>query len=203
MSPEEYISKRIEEEKSFSTDVNSIFRMTEEEAIDYLMKGYDKNGDYINHASPNDRPVYFAAVYNSNMPQDDRTDEIRELERMFSRQNGVVGVVSTQVRNRGHDILQERPTKNILDLLDPSNLPCHVYVANMSVDDAMRRRGVGSQLLISVTQYCRALDGVDMIVLSVCKNNVGAVKLYESLGFKFFGQNEEFGSMFLDVSTHK
>jgi ribosomal protein S18 acetylase RimI-like enzyme len=197
MSPKEYISKRIKEENG-----NSVFYMTEEEAIDLLMKGYDKHGDLINHVSPNDRPVYFSAVYEPNVQQDDKSiDEIRELERMFSRQNGVMGIVSAQVKNRGNGNLKVIPPKNIHDLLDPSNLPSHVYLANMSVDDAMRRRGVGTQLLESVTNFCRALDDVQIIVLSVYKNNIGAVRLYESHGFKFFEENEDFGSMFLEASN--
>ena len=58
-----------------------VVSMTEKEALDHLMKGYDEQGKWINHVSVHERPVqYFASSPTSDV---------------------VVGAVDAQIRNLG------------------------------------------------------------------------------------------------------
>jgi len=171
--------------------------ITEEEAIDLLMPGYDEFGNYILQSaaiaatnadasnaaigSSTDREVYFVAVLN---------DE-DAIEKEFNNQNGVVGVVSAKLRRF------------------PSP---HVYLANMRVHPFVQRRGIGSALLSSVCQYAESLnihsykqfgedDGSEgslkcrKVLLTVDNNNLHAIQMYEKFGFRHLDRNEEFGVM--------
>jgi ribosomal protein S18 acetylase RimI-like enzyme len=185
--------------------------MTEEEAIDRLMRDHDVNGKYvmkvIGDASGIDDDdgigryhvpeTYFVAIYDGN-------DRI--LNESLRRQNGIIGVVSAQPRRHSGS--------------DDPHLPReHVYVANMKVDERMRRRGVGTALLTSVISWNNDKnddsneemrsgggsmnDGAETttiappLVLSVDNDNEGAIRLYERLGFDCLERNEHFCVMIL------
>ncbi len=235
-SCDEYISMKQKqamgernESDNNNENIDNVSIITKEEALNVLMKGYDDNGDYINHVSPHDLPVFFAAIYNGDKykqgdTQDFGSQQHDELDKLFSRQNGIMGVVSAQVRNRnahrsknkmrkrsndessGNSSMDDWNTKSSLKLDD---LPCHVYLANMSVDDRMRRKGVGTLLLNAVSEYARSMatgddnrngdnDIVPLVILSVDNDNEGAIQFYQRHGYKFFDRNENFGSMYLD-----
>lgn len=165
--------------------------MTEDEAIDILMMGYDDNGDIINHVSRHEREAYFVAVYNSS-----RTDEeSNRLRKLFTKQNGVIGVVSAQIRNRqvintGNAIDQK---VSDLDMEQLTSQP-HVYLANMKVDENMRRQGVASDLLSTVRSYAES-HGVEVILLDVDNENVGAIKLYLHNGYQSIYKNDHYSIM--------
>ncbi len=244
MSCEEYIKKQQQRQQQVEVQANNDnVIITEEEALNVLMKGYDDNGDYINHASPHDRQVYFAAIYNADKykkggdNQDYGSYEYDELDKIFARQNGIVGVVSAQVRNRNKKNRkrkrenddgenahananaktspQDDGNRSRNPKLDLDDLPRHVYLANMSVDDNMRRKGIGTLLLNAVSDYARSIavsaetnhgtrnddnnkdndsDVLPLVVLSVDDENVGAIKFYQQHGYQYFDKR----SMYLD-----
>ncbi len=163
--------------------------VSEAQAIDFLMKNYDNDGNYIMAGGMKsyEPETYFAAMYNG-----------AERERMecFSRQNGIIGVVSAQLRRR-------TPLGD-----DPSELtatPPHIYIANMRVHDNMQRQGVGKALLSSVIAHAISLnermDEAISLVLSVENDNLGAIHLYEQLGFEYVEKNKFFGLMLLLLPT--
>lgn len=175
--------------------------MSEEEAIDFIMKNYHDNGDYMYNNHPHYGPeTYFMAIYeyNDNIESNDDT-------MLFTRTNGVVGVVSAQLRKRAPLIAGQRTTDNEdkeTNVLPAVSLPSpHVYVANMSVDNKMQRKGIAMSLLQAVKVYTKSLiDELNEdipIILSVENDNLPAIKLYEKFGFQYLETNDEFRVMIL------
>lgn len=186
ISPAEYIS-----EKHINEHLTAL---TESDVIDILMPGYDDRGNYINHVSPHKRAVQFAAIHHHDVG----SEEDALLSRRFYRQNGVMGVVSAQIRFQDSALMVSPETIADISGLD-AVLPQHVYLANLRVDDQMRRKGVGSALLNAVVEYAIAESGPQMVLLSVENDNSGAIEMYKRGGFQYLDMNEEFGTMYMLV----
>ena len=206
-------------EQKKKNGTNSI--ISEEEAIDILMENYDDDGNYRYTIPQYEPETYFVAVYNgtgttgtagntagNNTATSDANSVGKDEQRepLFAIQYGIVGVVSAQLRHRAP--LIAGPSSDDATPLPSVSIPSpHVYVANMLVDDKMRRKGVGMALLSSVLQYTKSWsekmnDDDDEkipipIVLSVDSDNVGAIKLYEQFGFDFLERNDVFCMMAL------
>lgn len=179
ITPAEYILKREED----ATDGELL--ISEDEAIDLLMPGYDEQGNYIKYVSPHGHEVYFAAICSR------RTKSGEDVpNQLYARQNGIVGVVRAQIKNLGSSTTLENVGE------DMENLPPHVYLSNMSVHDSQRRQGVGTTLLSSVTSYARSQADVNLVLLGVDNDNSGAIRMYEKHGYKYLDQDEEIGTMF-------
>jgi len=186
-------------EQMQSTPPNII---SEEEAIDFIMKNYHNNGDYKYNNNPHYGPeTYFMAIYDHNDIENNDDDT-----RLFTRTNGVVGVVSAQLRKRAPLIAgpgTNNEDKDNTNVRPAVSLPSpHVYVANMSVDNKMQRRGIAMSLLQAIKVYTKSLSeelNEDIpIVLSVDNDNLPAIKLYEKFGFEYLETNDEFRVMILD-----
>ena len=168
----------INEQRRFGYDIS----MTE--AIDYLMKNYDDDGNYIMKSSGDTSHMsntnivaedytttyyvpetFFVAVYNGT-----------EMVASFHRQNGIVGVVSAHPRCTS--TLQ-------LPVIILRSTHDHVYVANLRVHDKMQRLGVGKALMLSVIAWNQQMheDATMPLVLSVDNDNTAAIRLYKKVGF--------------------
>ena len=152
--------------------------------------------------SPQYEPeALFVATYNGTKHGDNAAN--RQLENAFARKNAIIGVVSAQLRRRSPLIAGPINAKDSSTAALPSvNLPSpHVYVANMRVDDRMQRKGVGMALLSSVMEYASSwseqMNEKIPIVLSVDNDNIGAIALYERVGFDYLEQNNVFRMMIL------
>ncbi len=67
-------------------------------------------------------------------------------------------------------------------------------IVNVAIDPAMRRRGLGWQMIHELVNYGRALK-VERYFLEVRESNTAGIKLYESLGFKTYGIRKNFYTM--------
>uniref|UniRef100_A0A7S1FUR2 N-acetyltransferase domain-containing protein n=1 Tax=Corethron hystrix TaxID=216773 RepID=A0A7S1FUR2_9STRA len=80
---------------------------------------------------------------------------------------------------------------------DPSStkrygtLPTHVHIRNVSVDSLFRRRGIASSLVQAIEYYAVTECNANMVTLEVEDDNVGAIALYQSLGY----EGESIGNM--------
>jgi ribosomal protein S18 acetylase RimI-like enzyme len=190
ISAEEYIS----EQHSVGNTVSEFM------AVDHLMQNYDEQGHYItknnnnnNNLVQNEPEDYFIALYNG-------TDTQYDLS--MARQNGLAGLVRTQLRRQPPLIVgpSSDGTPSILVLPPTVTIPSsHLYVANMRVGDTMQRRGIGMALLSSIKDYVDTLgeDRNIPLVLSVDSDNLGAIQLYEKFGFEYLERNSDWGTMIL------
>jgi ribosomal protein S18 acetylase RimI-like enzyme len=75
-----------------------------------------------------------------------------------------------------------------LDFLRLSNLnQDDYYIAEIAVDESQRGEGIGTKILKKAINTAKKGD-YSRVVLDVDLTNEGAVKLYESLGFKKFNK---------------
>ncbi len=61
------------------------------------------------------------------------------------------------------------------------------HVLNLCVEQALRRRGIGRELLLDVLRHARD-SGIREAFLEVRRSNKGAVSLYHEIGFECVGQ---------------
>jgi ribosomal protein S18 acetylase RimI-like enzyme len=181
--------------------------VSEAEAVDFLMRDHDGGGRYVMTTpaagggdSGGGGPrrcvhpeTFFLAVYNGT--------EAGGAGGQYARQNGIVGVVSAQPR------APSLPGGGGGGGGVPSP---HVYVANLRVDEGMRRRGVATALLSSVISWNEERDNTHdgdgttttttttPLVLSVENDNAGAIRLYKRLGFVRLERNGDYCVMIRD-----
>ena len=184
---------------------NSSARMTEEDAVNQLMRGYGSDGLYVNTVSKNDPAIQFVTVYE---PVSCLTEEHQhESGTCYARQNGVVGAVDIQLRNANSCMSLEEmkiklsstecnPIEDSVHLFAESSLPPHFYLSNLRVDDQMQGHGIGSALVAAVTSFVRTESPASMILLTVQNDNHSAIRAYFREGYAYLEKNEVYGKMF-------
>ncbi len=186
ISADEYVA----EQQSVGNEISKT------DAIDQLMRDYDDNGNYVHNLPPHYEPeTYFVAVYNGTKP---------DIIEASTKQKGLIGVVSAQLRRRSPLIAGPSSTKDDSTTVLPSvPIPCpHLYLANMKVDETMRRKGVGMALLSHAREYAKEwsekMNEEEVpLALSVDNDNTGAIRLYEKFGFHYLEMNDIFRVMIL------
>lgn len=58
----------------------------------------------------------------------------------------------------------------------------------MYVGEKYQRNGIGSKLINSLIDYSKGLETIEQLTLSVEKENISAIKLYEKFGFVKFAE---------------
>lgn len=74
-------------------------------------------------------------------------------------------------------------------------------VVQVYVDARYRGQNVGEKLIRSVLEHAFVLDGIEQVQLSVIAGNEKAIKLYEKIGFRTFGIQQNYfkiGSTYRD-----
>jgi ribosomal protein S18 acetylase RimI-like enzyme len=65
---------------------------------------------------------------------------------------------------------------------------CHkAWIWGVFVKPAARGRGIARSLMHAAIEHAKAIDGLDMVMLTVSVDQPAPRKLYESLGFRSFG----------------
>ncbi len=80
---------------------------------------------------------------------------------------------------------------DIAGYIGAHNILGEVYITNVAVNSAYRRKGVGKALVQYLCSYSEAENG-DFITLEVRKSNEAAKKLYENQGFGVVGERKSF-----------
>jgi len=75
--------------------------------------------------------------------------------------------------------------------VNPATKLRHTAHLNMGVDEAFRGKGVGCQLLRAAIEKARSEAIIEIIYLMVRADHFGAIKLYESSGFKELARLEK------------
>jgi ribosomal protein S18 acetylase RimI-like enzyme len=193
---------------SLSEEGASSELMTEDDAINHLMRGYASDGRYWNTASKNDPTIQFVTLY-----QPHHTGWNSDC---YNRQNGVVGAVDIQLRNADSAVtiddvwvdMVERSryhdgadgVTSDLSFRDAS-LPTHVYLSNLGVDDQMQGHGLGAALMAAVTLHVRTQTSASMILLTVQNDNHSAIRVYRREGYGYLEKNNVYGRMFKITSN--
>jgi len=70
--------------------------------------------------------------------------------------------------------------------ISPGRRSKHVYVLSVTVKKSHWRMGIGKEMTVRTIEECKKL-GAEILMLRVRADNVGAIKLYEKLGFTING----------------
>ena len=103
----------------------------------------------------------------------------------------LVGMLMAYISKMPYDLRLKSIRLIIVDILDYFVL-CDIekddlYVAEIAIDDSLRGKGLGRQVLCDVIDYARSKD-LNRVILDADFRNAGAKKLYERLGFKVFNK---------------
>lgn len=61
--------------------------------------------------------------------------------------------------------------------------PPYIEIFELMIDENWQKKGIGSKLLEEAEDWCK-LNGIDNITLTAQEFNIGAIRLYESKGYK-------------------
>ena len=64
-----------------------------------------------------------------------------------------------------------------------------VHLWHMAVHDSVRNRGIGSELILAA-ETAAALRGLSISAIEAEKDNPGAQRLYERLGYSVIGERD-------------
>lgn len=111
---------------------------------------------------PENYPPYFFKMHRDKFPKAFLVAEFK---------GEIVGYIMCRVE-RGHLYTKEKP------------LGKQGHVISIAVTPRMRRKGIGTQLMLKAMKALREIYGVDEYYLEVRVSNRPAISLYEKLGFK-------------------
>ena len=186
--------------------VQSDLALSEDDALNLLMPGYDESGTYTKlraYQTDYEAEVYFAAIYCPEICNEPGKEETNTNinSQLFERANGVVGVIGAQIRHRS----SLKASSSINSIEHHTTIPAvkmpypHLYLANMRVHDLLRRRGIGQGLLSFAVEYAKTLSSKNEnnipLVLTVDNDNTGAVSMYEKFGFEYIERKGNFCMM--------
>lgn len=100
--------------------------------------------------------------------------------------NSVVGTLDINIRHLlcGETFPGERMKSSVsCSIFGRNDRPVYGYIANLSVAKYARRRGIASNMLLLAVEAAKSY-GANEVFVHVHKDNAGALKLYERLGFK-------------------
>ena len=91
----------------------------------------------------------------------------------FAQTNGIVAAIDCQLRNC-------EESKNVKEF---GELPPHIHIRNLNVDQKCRRMGIARELVEAVLEYADKDTPAEMVTLVVDDTNQAAIGLYKDLGF--------------------
>jgi ribosomal protein S18 acetylase RimI-like enzyme len=130
------------------------------------------------HEAESEVSVAFQTI---RLPRKMRADYPRSLDQLLEDWQRGEGFLVAEVDNevRGYVDLLVQPWQRV------------GWVANMAVDRAYRKRGVGSLLMRHARQWARE-QGLQMILAEATTKNYPAICFYQKLGFQFCGFNDHY-----------
>lgn len=103
----------------------------------------------------------------------------------------LIGMLMAYVSEMPYDLRLKSLRLIIVDILDHFVL-CDIekddlYVAEIAIDDSLRGKGLGKEVLLDVIDYAKSKN-LNRVILDADFRNTGAKRLYERLGFKVFNK---------------
>lgn len=71
------------------------------------------------------------------------------------------------------------------------NILGEVYITNVAVSKAFRRKGIAETLIKTLVDFCEK-EEMEFVTLEVRRSNEAAKKLYSKMGFKEVGERKDF-----------
>ena len=71
------------------------------------------------------------------------------------------------------------------------NILGEVYITNVAVSKAFRRKGIAEKLIKTLVGFCEN-EGMEFVTLEVRRSNEAAKKLYSKMGFEEVGERKDF-----------
>jgi ribosomal-protein-alanine N-acetyltransferase len=108
------------------------------------------------------------------------------VDALQTRRNWVIESVSESVNASANS-----PADNVLGWLTASAIFDQSELELIVIDSAVRRQGLARKLMI-VWLEAAAQQGACELLLEVRESNIGAISLYESLGFELVGRRKNY-----------
>lgn len=113
------------------------------------------------------------------------------LKVIFDDDGQTVGMLMAYVSKMPLDIRLKSLRLIVVDILDYFVLcdiePDDLYVAEIAIDESLRGRGLGREVLNDAIGYAKSKN-LKRVILDADFRNTGAKRLYESIGFKVFNK---------------
>lgn len=110
---------------------------------------------------------------------------------ILDENSSIIGYVSIYLHDDKHEFHLKSWKLFAVDFLDYFVL-CDIkkddlYLAEIAIDESQRGKGLGKQVLRDVIEYAKSKN-FKRVILDADFRNVGAKRLYESIGFKEFNK---------------
>ena len=79
----------------------------------------------------------------------------------------------------------------IVGYIGAHNILGEVYITNVAVSKAFRRKGIAEKLIKTLVGFCEN-EGMEFVTLEVRRSNEAAKKLYSKMGFEEVGERKDF-----------
>ncbi|MEW6195957.1 MAG: GNAT family N-acetyltransferase [Bacteroidota bacterium] len=112
-------------------------------------------------------------------------EHIKEIDEFFSNKSKIIKEVF--VLDTGNNMLGgflELNTRNMIEINDTDIVP---FVEGWFVDEALRRKGYGKQLMAAAEKWsCK--NGYDKLISDTEFNNINGISAHKALGFEEVGR---------------
>ena len=119
----------------------------------------------------------------------EKTDDYFKV--ILNNDNQIIGLLILYTSKTSHKLYFKSPKLVIVDILDHFVL-CDIcdddlYLAQIAIDSSLRGQGLGRKVIFDVIDYAKSKN-YKRVTIDADFRNVGARKLYETLGFKEFNK---------------
>ncbi|MFV0440683.1 MAG: tRNA (adenosine(37)-N6)-threonylcarbamoyltransferase complex dimerization subunit type 1 TsaB [Lachnospirales bacterium] len=118
-------------------------------------------------------------------------DEILEIEKKSFAQPWTRGMFEDEAKNSMANFFIALIDEKVVGYISSRYIINEGHITNVAICDKYRRQGIGKKLITYLVDYYKEQICIGL-TLEVNKNNEGAIKTYESLGFVLEGERKNY-----------
>lgn len=120
-----------------------------------------------------------------------KDEDLETFTVILNEENEIIGILIYYIDKFPHHFNFKSLRLMIVDILDYFVLcnvrPGDLYVAEIAIDESLRGKGFGKNVLYEVIDYARQ-NNLNRVILDADFRNTDAKRLYEKIGFKEFNK---------------